>query len=126
MTQAYTVKPLTPLRKVIAARMTEAKQTIPHFRLVADIEVDRLLARRQRANEADGAAKISLNDCIVKACATALMQHADINIQLVGNEIHQYHEADISVVVAVAGGLSTPVIRAANRKSVFDIASEMK
>jgi pyruvate dehydrogenase E2 component (dihydrolipoamide acetyltransferase) len=114
MSEAYTVKPLTPLRKIIAARM------------VCDFEVDRLLARRQHANAAAGATKISLNDCIVKACASALMEHADLNIQVIGNEIHQYRDADIAVIVAVDGGLSTPVIRGANRKSVQEIAVEMK
>lgn len=126
MAEPYTVLPLTPLRRAIAARMTEAKQTIPHFRLVADIEMGALLALREQVNADDNGWKVSVNDCILKACATALMEHRAINIQLIGQEIHQYHQADISTVIAIEGGLSTPVIRAADRKSVRDIAMEVK
>jgi pyruvate dehydrogenase E2 component (dihydrolipoamide acetyltransferase) len=122
----YTARPLSPLRKIIAARMTEAKRTIPHFRLVADIEVDALLAVREKLNAAQSQAKITVNDCLVRGCATALMAHPAINCQLVGEEIHHYHQADISVVIAVEGGLSTPVIRAADRKSVREIGAEVK
>lgn len=122
----YHVIPLTPLRKVIAARMTEAKQTIPHFRVAADIEMDALLALRKQVNAENSDHKVSVNDFIIKACATALMEHPAINIQLVNDEIHQYRQADISVVIAVDGGLSTPVIRNANNKSLLEIASEVK
>jgi pyruvate dehydrogenase E2 component (dihydrolipoamide acetyltransferase) len=123
---SYAVQPLSPLRKIIAARMTEATRTIPHFRLVTDIEMDALLAAREKLNAAQPQAKVTVNDCLVKGCATALMAHPAVNCQLVGEEIHHYHQADISVIIAVEGGLSTPVIRAANRKSVRDIAAEVK
>jgi len=122
----FTVVPLSPLRKIIAARMTEAKQTIPHFRLVVDVELDALLGMRERYNAAHPDDKISVNDCVIKACAAALMQHPGVNAQLMGDELHQYHQADISVVIAVKGGLSTPVVRGANLKNVADIAREVK
>lgn len=126
MADAYKVVSLSALRKVIAARMTDAKRTIPHFRLVIDIEIDALLALRERENAAQDAVRISVNDCFIKACATALIEHPCVNIQLNGEEIHQFSQADISVVIAVPGGLSTPVIRGANRKTVRDIAAETK
>jgi len=125
MAEAYTSVPLSPLRKVIAARMAEAARTIPHFRVVVDIEMDALLSWRARIN-ASSADKVSINDCLVKACASALMEHPAINAQFVGDAIHQYHSADISIVVAVDGGLATPVIRGADRKSVQEIAVESK
>jgi len=126
MEQPYTVVPLSPLRKVIAARMAEAKRTIPHYRLMVDIEIDALLRWRDRLIDTRSNARISVNDCLIKACAGALMEHPAVNGQLVDNEIHRYHDADISVVVAVEGGLSTPIVRAANTKSVHQIASEVK
>lgn len=126
MAEPHTVVPFSPLRKVIAARMTEATRTIPHFRLVVDIELDALLSLRERMNAANLDSKVSINDCIVKSCASALMEHPAVNVQLAADEIHQYQEANISIVVSVEGGLATPVIRSANRKSVWDISSEAK
>lgn len=125
MAEAYTSVPLSPLRKAIAARMTEAARTIPHFRVVADIEMDALLSWRGRIN-ASVVDKVSINDCLVKACALALMEHPSLNSQFMGEVIHQYHSADISIVVAVEGGLVTPVIRGADRKSVQEIAAESR
>ena len=123
---AYTTVALTPLRKVIAARMTEAKQDIPHFRVVTDIEMDALLALRKQLNDEHPQQKISVNDFVLKACAMALMQWPAINSQWVDNEILQYNQADISVVVAVPGGLSTPVLREVDTKSVRSIADQVK
>lgn len=126
MTEAYTVRSLTPLRKIIAARMSEAARTIPHFRVAIDVEMDALLRLRDMANAEAPSAKVTVNDCIIKGCAAALLQHPAINAQLVGEEVHEYHRADISVVIAVKGGLSTPVVRQADQKSVWDIATEVK
>jgi len=122
----YKTIPLTALRKIIAARMTEAKQTIPHYRVSIDIDMDPLLALRKQFNADNPDTKVSVNDFVIKACANALMDHPAINIQLIDDEIHQYHQADISVVVSVEGGLSTPVLRNANTKSVQEIAAEVK
>lgn len=126
MAESYDVVRMTALRKVIAARMTEAKQTIPHFRVVSDFEMDTLLALRERTNSAQPECKVSVNDCLIKACATALIENPALNIQFMGDEIHRYHDAGISVVMAVEGGLATPVIRCANRKNVRQIAAEVK
>lgn len=126
MAESYTATPLSALRKVIAARMTEATRTIPHFRLVSDLSMDALLALRAQANANNPTSKLSINDCLIKACAAALAQHPALNIQLVGDDVHTYHDADISVVIAVEGGLATPVIRGANRKSLWEIAAEVK
>ena len=123
---SYTAVPLTPLRKIIAARMTEAKQSIPHYRVSADIDMDNLLALRQQMNTGNPEQKLSVNDFVIKACAMALIQWPAINSQFMCDEIHQYTDADISVVVAVDGGLSTPVLRQANQKSLHSIAAEVK
>ncbi len=127
MPDSYTVVPLSQLRRVIAARMSEAKQTIPHFRMLAEIEMDALLALRKELNASRTAEeRVSVNDCMIKACASALMQHPGVNAQFVAGEIHQYHHAEISVITAVHGGLSTPIVRAADRKTVWEIASEVR
>jgi len=126
LAEAYAVTPLSQIRKIIAARMTEAMRTIPHFRLVADIEVDALLELRRELRECDPDANLSLNDLLIKACATALMEVPAINLQWRDNELHQYRTADISVVTAVEGGLSTPIIRRAESKSVWEISREVK
>jgi hypothetical protein len=81
MSEAFKVIPLTPMRKVIAARMTEAKRTIPHFRLAADIELDALIELRRELRERHPEVHLSLNDLLIKACATALMDIPAVNIQ---------------------------------------------
>lgn len=123
---AYTVNALSPLRKVIAARMTDAVQSVPHFRLGVDVEVDALLSLRRTLREKNPDKSLSLNDLLIKGCATALMEVPALNIQWVAGEIHQYHTADISVVTAVDGGLSTPIIRRAESKTIWEIAQEVK
>ena len=126
MTDGYKEIALTPLRKIIAARMTEAKQSVPHYRLTMDIEIDALMALRQQLNADTAEAKASINDFIIKACATTLIKHPQLNCQFVENKIHQYQQADIAVVMAVEGGLSTPIIRNADQKTVQEIAQEVK
>jgi pyruvate dehydrogenase E2 component (dihydrolipoamide acetyltransferase) len=126
MTESYVAMTLSPLRRIIATRMTEATRTIPHFRLVGDVEVDAMLALRRRLRHADSQANVSLNDLIIKACACALMEVPAINVQWVEDEIRQFRSADISVVTAIAGGLSTPIIRGAQSKTVLEIAREVR
>lgn len=126
MAEPYTVVPLTPLRRAIAARMTEAASTIPHFRAAVDVEMDALLGLRERFNRERPDSKVSVNDCIIKACASTLMLHPAVNVQWVDNKIHRYNQADISVIVAVDGGLVTPVVRATQAKSLPDIAIEVR
>ena len=126
MSAPYHTIPLTPLRKIIAARMTEAKQTIPHYRVCMDIQMDALLALRQHLNADNLQNKVSVNDLIIKACATTLMEQPALNCQFIDNEIHQYQQADISVVMAVDGGLSTPIVKNANHKTTQEITKNIK
>jgi pyruvate dehydrogenase E2 component (dihydrolipoamide acetyltransferase) len=126
MSERYSVIPLTPIRKIIAARMTEAKQTIPHFRIVADIHVDALIDCLRQLRERRPGESLSLNDLLTKACAEALTDAPQVNIQWAGDSIRQYQASDISIVVAVEGGLSTPILRDANLKSIWDIAREIR
>jgi pyruvate dehydrogenase E2 component (dihydrolipoamide acetyltransferase) len=126
MVEAYTVKALSPVRKIIAARMLEAKRSIPHFRLGMSIDVDALLALRRELQVSHPCDKLSLNDFLIKACAAALMEVPEVNVQWADNAIHEYGTADISVVAAVSGGLSTPVLRGADSKSIWEISREIK
>lgn len=126
MIEQYQTLALSPLRRIIAGRMVEAKQTIPHYRLSIDIEMDDLLVLRQQMNSETPESKVSVNDFVIKACAMALLAKPEVNIQFVDNEIRQFSQADISVVIAVEGGLSTPLIRNADAKSVREIAAEVK
>lgn len=126
MSRSYTEIPLTPLRKAIAARMTQARLTIPHFRLVANLEIDALLRWRAAINDVDPTKKTSVNDCLVKAVAASLVDNPALNCQITDTAIHRFHSADISVVIALEGGLATPVIRGAEAKSVVEISAEVK
>jgi pyruvate dehydrogenase E2 component (dihydrolipoamide acetyltransferase) len=124
MRETYAVKPLTAMRKAIAARMSEASQTIPHYRLGADIEVDALLELREEFRARDPETKVSLNDFLIKACAAALMDVPAMNVRWAETAIHEYRCADVSVVTAVEGGLLTPIVRSAESKSVSTISRE--
>jgi pyruvate dehydrogenase E2 component (dihydrolipoamide acetyltransferase) len=122
----FTRVALTPMRRIIAARMVEAKHTIPHYRMCADVEMDAILALRRELRARHVGAVPSLNDFLIKASANALLAIPAINIQWAEDEIRQFQNADISVVVALKDGLSTPIIRRAETKSVWEIAREIK
>ncbi len=125
---AFTVEPHSMMRKVIAKRLTESKQTVPHFYLTVDCQLDALLDMRVRLNkklESDGV-KLSVNDLIIKACASALIKVPNANVSWSDEGMLKYNQADISVAVAIPGGLITPIIRAADRKGFKDISVEMK
>jgi pyruvate dehydrogenase E2 component (dihydrolipoamide acetyltransferase) len=122
----YTAVVLSPMRRIIAARMMETARTIPHFRVVADIEVDALVALRKAIQAQNPSQRLSLNDFVIKACAGALIEVPAINIQWAETEIHHYSAADISVVTAVKGGLSTPIVRRADSKTIWEISNEVK
>ncbi|MFO0739006.1 MAG: pyruvate dehydrogenase complex dihydrolipoamide acetyltransferase [Labilithrix sp.] len=135
------VRPLSPMRKTIAKRLTQAKQTVPHFYLNIDVEVSELMKLRETIN-ADLAAnakpakkddpnppkpeKISLNDLIIKACAAALQRVPECNAQYTDEAILVHRRIDISVAVAIPDGLITPVVRNADQKSVVGIAREVR
>jgi pyruvate dehydrogenase E2 component (dihydrolipoamide acetyltransferase) len=124
---AYTEIQLTNMRKVIARRLTESKQTVPHFYLSMDCTLDALLKLRKELNERPGADyKLSVNDFVIKAAALALRKVPAANVSFGGDKIYQYHEVDVGVAVAIPDGLVTPVIRRADQKGLAAISSEMK
>jgi pyruvate dehydrogenase E2 component (dihydrolipoamide acetyltransferase) len=128
----YEEVPLDGMRATIARRLVEAKQTIPHFYLTADMDVGRLIAMREEANVAapatkDGPAfKLSLNDFIIKAWAAALQRVPAANAIWAGDRILRFRHSDIGVAVALDGGLITPVIHNAEEKSLTAISAEMR
>ena len=120
--------PHTSIRKVIARRMLESKQTVPHFYLTVDFEIDALLTARTAINavvEKKGA-KVSVNDMVIKACAKALRDHPECNASWTEDEMIQYGAVDISVAVATDRGLITPIVRNADMKGLAQISTEMK
>jgi pyruvate dehydrogenase E2 component (dihydrolipoamide acetyltransferase) len=119
---------LDGMRKTIAARLSEAKQTIPHFYLRRDIELDALLDFRGQLNkrvEKQGV-KLSVNDFVIKACAIALQRVPGCNAVWAGDRVLQFKASDVAVAVAIEGGLFTPVIRDADTKTLSAISAEMK
>jgi pyruvate dehydrogenase E2 component (dihydrolipoamide acetyltransferase) len=118
--------PHTTMRKVIAKRLTESKQQVPHFYLNMDIELDALLALRKQLNARDEKLKLSVNDFIIRACALALVEVPAANASWSDEGVHQYAWPDISVAVAIEGGLITPIIRAAHDKRLPTLSNEMK
>jgi len=126
--RAYEEVPLNSMRKIIAARLTEAKQTIPHFYLRRSIKLDSLMHARKEMNavlEADGI-KLSVNDFIIKASARALQDVPDCNAVWAEDRILKLEPSDVAVAVAIEGGLFTPVLRDADKKSISDLSIEMK
>jgi pyruvate dehydrogenase E2 component (dihydrolipoamide acetyltransferase) len=126
--RAFTEVTLDGMRKTLAARLTEAKQTIPHFYLRRDIELDALMAFRAQLNAATEkrGVKLSVNDFIIKACALALKAVPACNAVWAGDRVLQFKAADVAVAVAIEGGLFTPVIRDADAKSLSALSAEMK
>ena len=126
--RAFTEVPLDGMRRTIAARLTEAKQTIPHFYLRRSVQLDALMAFRETINkglEARGI-KLSVNDFIIKACALALQAVPDCNAVWAGDRILKLKPSDVAVAVAIEGGLFTPVLRDADKKSITALSAEMK
>ena len=128
----FTEVPLDGMRKTIAARLTLAKQSIPHFYLTADVAMDAALKVRAEANAAapkhngEPAYKISVNDFVIKALALALMRVPEANAVFAQDRTLRFDRADIGVAVALEGGLITPVIRSADTKSLSAISGEMR
>ena len=121
-----TVK-LSNMRKTIARRLTEAKQTIPHYYLTVDIQLDALLKLRSELNKSleSRGIKLSVNDLLIKALAMALIEVPEANVSFAGDQMLKYSRADISVAVAIPDGLITPIIVGANEKSLSKISAEM-
>jgi pyruvate dehydrogenase E2 component (dihydrolipoamide acetyltransferase) len=124
----YEAVKLNNVRKTIARRLTEAKQTVPHYYLTMDVRLDALLKLRGELNAAlagDGV-KLSVNDLLIKALAKALLRVPQTNVSFAGDELRQYSRADISVAVAAPSGLITPIITDAGTKAISQISREMK
>jgi pyruvate dehydrogenase E2 component (dihydrolipoamide acetyltransferase) len=125
---SYDLVPLDGMKKTVARRMTDSFRDVPHFPLTIDLEIDTLLAGRAAINamlESDGV-KVSVNDLVIKAAATALKRIPAANASYSSEGIALHHHADIAVAVAIDGGLITPIIRAAETKGLAQIAGEMK
>jgi pyruvate dehydrogenase E2 component (dihydrolipoamide acetyltransferase) len=130
---AYEEVPLDSMRRTIATRLVEAKQTIPHFYLTADLDAGRLIAMREEANAAapkdksgQPAFKLSLNDFVIKAWAAALQRIPAANAVWAGDRILRFQHSDIGIAVALEGGLITPVVRNAEAKSLTVISAGMR
>ena len=124
----FTEIALDGMRKTIASRLSEAKQTIPHFYLRRSVKMENLLDFRQKINEKllDKNIKVSINDVIIKACSEALQSNPDANAIWAGNKLIKFDSSDIAVAVSVEGGLFTPVIKDTDQKTISNISEEMK
>jgi pyruvate dehydrogenase E2 component (dihydrolipoamide acetyltransferase) len=122
-----TTRPLTRIRQIIARRMVEAKQQVPHFYVTSEIDMAAAMALRQQANGwLDDAHKLSVNDLIVKAAATVLRDFPALNSSFAGDQVIVHAHVNIGIAVALAEGLTTVVVRDADRKPLSQIAAESK
>ncbi|PZW45602.1 pyruvate dehydrogenase E2 component (dihydrolipoamide acetyltransferase) [Humitalea rosea] len=131
ITAPHTAVPNSTMRKIIARRLSESKQTIPHFYVTMDIEIDAALKLRADLNakspkEGPGAFKLSVNDLVIKAVAATLRKFPGVNAAWTEDAILQFHDVDISVAVSIPDGLITPIVRQADRKGLATISAEMK
>src|SRR6202012_4840534 len=122
----FTEIPHTGMRKVIAKRLTEAKQTVPHFYLTVDCEIDQLLKIRAELNSRGDGYKISVNDFVIRASALALKKVPEANASWSDDGILLWKQVDIAVAVAIEGGLITPIVKQADGKGLATISSEMR
>lgn len=123
--ESFTDTPVSQMRKVIASRLSESKNTAPHFYVTMDIDMDNAIAARKAMN-ASGEVKISFNDLVVKACALALKKHPVINSSWMGDFIRSNHHVHIGVAVAIEDGLLVPVLRHADQMPLAAISASVK
>src|SRR5690349_730870 len=123
---AYRDEPMSEMRRTIARRLVTSLGPVPHFFLTTEIEMDRAADMRQQINTLYPDAKVSINDVIIKVAAVALIQHPQVNASFQDKTVRYYEHADVGVAVATENGLITPVIRAADVKSLIDIAGEVR
>ncbi len=123
---AYRDEPMSEMRRVIARRLVTSIGPVPHFFLTTEIEMDRAAEARRTINESNPDLKISLNDLIIKVAALSLIQHPQVNASFQEKAIRYYERADIGVAVAIEDGLITPIVRAADKKGVGQIAAEVR
>ncbi len=119
-------EPLSTMRQVIAKRLTESKQTVPHFYLTIDLEIDELMAVRAHINETLTDHKVSVNDFVVRAVALALQEVPESNVSWMGDKIRYYDHSNIAIAVSIEGGLITPIVRAAETKAIVPLSREIK
>ena len=123
---AYRDEPMSEMRRTIAKRLVTSLGPVPHFFLTTEIEMDRAADMRQQINTLYPDAKVSINDVIIKVAAVALIQHPQVNASFQDKTVRHYEHADIGVAVATENGLITPIVRAADVKSLLDIATEVR
>jgi pyruvate dehydrogenase E2 component (dihydrolipoamide acetyltransferase) len=123
---AFRDEPASEMRRTIAKRLVTSLGPVPHFFLTTEIEMDRAAEMRQAINELDPELKISINDIIIKVAAAALLQHPQVNASFQDKVVRYYEHADIGVAVAIDDGLITPIVRAADQKSLSQIAAEVR
>jgi pyruvate dehydrogenase E2 component (dihydrolipoamide acetyltransferase) len=123
---AYRDEPLSEMRRTIARRLVTSLGPIPHFFLTSEIDMERAADMRRSINELYPDAKVSINDLIIKVAAVTLIQHPQVNASFQDKTVRFYEHADIGVAVATENGLITPVVRAAELKSLVDIAGEVR
>ena len=123
---AYRDEPATQIRQTIAKRLVTSLGPVPHFFLTTEIEMDRAAEMRKGINALDPDLKISINDIIIKVTAAALIHHPEVNASFQEKFVRYYEHADIGVAVAIEDGLITPVVRAADQKSLSQIAAEVR
>ena len=122
----YRDEPASEIRRTIARRLVTSLGPIPHFFLTTEIEMDRAADMRQGIKELDSELKISVNDIIIKVAASALIAHPEVNASFQDKTVRYYERADVGVAVAIEDGLITPVVRSADRKSLSEIAAEVR
>jgi pyruvate dehydrogenase E2 component (dihydrolipoamide acetyltransferase) len=122
----YEDLPMSPMRATIARRMPQSKGPVPHFYVTSDVAMDRAWELREELNALEGQPKISVNDFIIRACATVLLKHPGVNASFQGEAIRVHHRAHIGIVVALDEGLITPVLRDCHAKSLSQIAVEAR
>lgn len=123
---AYRDEPASEMRRTIAKRLVTSLGPVPHFFLTTEIEMDRAAEMRKAINALDEELKISINDIIIKVAAAALIQHPQVNASFQDKVVRYYEHADIGVAVAIEEGLITPIVRAADQKSLGAIAAEVR
>jgi pyruvate dehydrogenase E2 component (dihydrolipoamide acetyltransferase) len=124
-TERFVERPFSATHRVMARRVAESKRDAPHFRLVIDVCIDELMALGEAVSGKSGI-KVSLNDLLVAASAHVLTNVEGVNIHVLDDRIRQFKDADVAIAVATAHGLMAPVVRAANSKSIAEIATEAR
>ncbi|WP_423349278.1 dihydrolipoamide acetyltransferase family protein [Wolbachia sp. wLmal] len=125
-TESPEIVEVSNMRQVIAQRLTESKQNVPHFYLTVDCQVDKLISLKNEINSADENNKVTINDLIIKAVAFSMKKFPDINSSWIDNKILRYSNIDISIAVALEDGLITPIVKNADKKGILSISKEVK